>query len=319
MPSIRPDDGQTWRAPEDGDDVSCSNGGFEVFQDAPEVPEPPDPSTAQDRQERMDEDPESDNLNDELHMTDSSYFPEDVIEEDEDENDVTDVQEHRRQYAERHRRLEEFKQMNPDVLPDQLEIQFGHVQDVLQRLPNDVAVDSDIFRKELVNRGVSEALINQQMEDMAQFNAARYTSAGTPEPLSSPSAEDAADHSAWSATLPVRYTQQEQDRRAEQIHGPNSADQSVRGQNPVEDWETASIRRLGMPARESRVFIHLLRATVNDGTTEHVYTIERPAPVRADFDPTTSVLSIEVQLPVDPQTHWVYVGPEEEHSGQINQ
>lgn len=185
-----------------------------VLQDVSDPPVREEVSVTDDQKDNSGDDADDEGANeeepdDEDQMSETSCSPEEAIEDDEDEDDF-DVEEHRRVSAERARRLEELRKEDPDAVPGQRDIQFGHLQDVTAKLPNDVSDDPIRYREELLKRGVAEALMNQLMEDMALYNARTSTSAAAPERPASPSAEHASEHTGWNATLSVRSPRQEQ-------------------------------------------------------------------------------------------------------------
>jgi hypothetical protein len=98
---------------------------------------------------------------------------------------------------------------------------------------NDLLNDPHKFRQELLKKGVAEAIIDQQMEDMAALNASGYSPAETAERLTSPSGEQVMDNKAWTATLPVRSPQQKQDSEAEQSHISSASEQPTPGREPA--------------------------------------------------------------------------------------
>jgi hypothetical protein len=210
---------------------------FDVFQNAPDLPGRSDPATTQDQQPSGDEGWDPEDTNGESQTTDSSYFSE-VVHEDEDdaynadEDDETEGLS--RYFSEFDLKMEEFQHRNPDIPLDQLEIQVGYLQDVLDRLPNDLLDDPHKLRQELLIRGgVAEFIINQHMEYMAAFKAARHSPAETAAHLTSPSGEQVMDNTPWTATLPVRSPQQEQDLEAGQSQISSVNEQPAPGQESV--------------------------------------------------------------------------------------
>jgi hypothetical protein len=102
----------------------------------------------------LNKDGEADDPKDESQMTGSSNIPEDAMGEDSDDNDamIVDPEELAKAYEEGDRKLQECRQRNPNMLPNRLETQVGHLQNVLGKLPEDLAVNPKQYREEVMKR-----------------------------------------------------------------------------------------------------------------------------------------------------------------------
>lgn len=211
----------TEKEAEQGDDTVQSGYEADVSEDESDGPERKEVFATDVQQDDLggdhdEADPSDEDPNDEDQIAEASCSPEEAIKDDVEEGDFNDVEEHRRLLAERNSRLEEFAQRHPVFLPDQLDIQLQHVIDVLAKLPKDVKDDPARFREELVKRGVSEALINQQVDVMASYNAKGSTPAPIAESPMSPNAEPAWELTALNTPLPTRSTQSDQGQELQQ-------------------------------------------------------------------------------------------------------
>ncbi len=168
----------------------------DVFQDASDSSLQPELSLSQDPQSGVDKillamDPYKG-----IRTTESSHATEDAMEEnygrlyvEDDEGRigyVISAIEHKRLHLERALQLEQFRQRNPNIPTDQLEQQFDHLKDVIIELPHDLAQNPLEYRRRLVESGINETLIQQQMNDLAYFNAQQNLSTATRDRATSP-------------------------------------------------------------------------------------------------------------------------------------
>lgn len=302
MASTPPDDRQTSKKVDEINDTQTDSNDVDHFQDASESPDQAGPSATQEQQgdSNQDAEAEAEDPNDESQMTESSYFPEDPIEDK--DNDDDDVEERRRHQTGRKRRLAEFSlgfrpSFNPDVLPEQQEIQDRYLEDVLYMLHPDLANNSDEYRQELVKRGVAEDLIKQQEEQLAFHNANRHATAETSEWQTSPSAGNDVENAAWNATLPVRFPQQEQDPKGDHSHDLVRNEHPAESQEPVEHQREISGHQGPVPLLYASVRMPISMLLVVSESGETLYRYSQSELVRTEIDPRTHVLRVETRRP----------------------
>jgi hypothetical protein len=162
------------------------------------------------------EDAEAEDPNDESQMIESSHFLREAFGGDREGDEFFDAEEQKRHHTGRESRWKQFRQCDAVVPPDQLEVQFALLQDIIETLPTDILDDSDKFGEELLKRGVAEILIRPQLENMARFNAPRHAFDQSLERLPSALEKNAGDHTTRSAALPLRFQQRVHDAEAEE-------------------------------------------------------------------------------------------------------
>lgn len=134
---------------------------------------------------------------------------------------------------------------------------IGHVQDILPKLPNDAVDDPNQFRQELIRRGVADALIKRQMEDLALSSAARHASAERQERLTSLVTEHTTNATACCANLPIRCTQQEQDQRAGRSHDSRRDEQPAHSDRPARNPGNTIILATNVTClRNSHIYVY---------------------------------------------------------------
>lgn len=308
MTSTKAKDHQNEKGAAENEDTAHPGGKVGVHQDVSGPPEREVVSTTDDQtgnsgddaddegandEDHDDEDADGEDHNDEDQISETSYYPEEAIEDDMDEDDFN-VEEHRRVFAEQARRLEEFRKRHPDAVPNQLDIQYGHLQDVIATLPDDLSDDPVRYREELLRRGVAEALINQQMEDMALFNARPSTPTAAPERPTSPSAEHASEPTGWNATLAVRFPQEEQNQQREQHVDETRNERPASDQEQTEHEGTEPVQSEAEPPlspRCPRLFVSALTVVDEDGQT--LFSLESGELLRAQVIPPSSILYVD--------------------------
>jgi hypothetical protein len=177
------------------------------------------------------------------------------------------------------------------VPPDQLEVQFALLQDIIETLPTDILDDSDKFGEELLMRGVAEILIRLQLENMARLNATRHAFDQSLERLPSALEENAGDHTTWSAALPLRFRQRVHDAEAEEAR-------SLVTEQTDPDFKSADNQpfpKRAMPGLSASVPIPISLLSVFDQNGHIWYSRERCELLRADLYPVTNSLHVEVR------------------------
>lgn len=311
--SIRPEDLRAGKLATQDKSKSESTNDVDIFQDASDLPEKPDPFGPPGPLDNT-EHPDNHKLSDQSQKTVTNNLPEQIVDEDgdEDEYEDKDIEELMESINRCDRWLEQIKQRNPDVLPDQLEIHFSYLQGVLQKLPNNIADDPDKFREELVRRGLAGALIIQRMEDMAPF--AKQDSPECPEEADSVCAQRAADDGTWSVPLPLRSLQQEQGQQPAQSRVSGTCQQPEPPPGMVEamkilpdqmteqDWRTEAEEQRAAFRLCDRVPIALSGLSIIDDNRITPYSLTQRDLVRVELDLATNVLLIETRKP-SPSVH----------------
>ncbi len=175
---------------------------------------------------------------------------------------VISAEEHRRIHLERAFQLDQFRQRNPDIPPDQLENQFNRLREVITTLPPDLANDATAYRQKLVESGLSDTLIQQQMNDLAYLHAQRSVSATTRDRATSPATES-------SQLLP-----------ATQEHG------GVQEETPTGQGQESQL--------SATVSIPISALEVVTGASETVFELSQAEIQHARVHPATGFLRIEV-------------------------
>ena len=185
----------------------------DIFQDASDNADRATPSVTRGQQAGSKHDPEGDAEAEDPNK--NSEFAQGNYDDEEPPMEYNDGQED--EVEEQEGRWGGYRQespppFNPDILPEQQEIQEMYLADVLLDLPPDLANNPDAYRRELVKRGVAEDLIRQQEEHLARFNANRRS----PRPETSrwqtfpPAGNNDDNAAAWNATLPTRSAHEDQ-------------------------------------------------------------------------------------------------------------
>jgi hypothetical protein len=139
--------------------------GSDIFHDAPDSSAPAATQrTASDEEEgNQNEEPEGETLDDESG--------------DDSDSCLVDEEEASRLEAERQRRLKRLAQDHPHDGLDQHNIRISWLTDVLRKIDDVPDEKNDCYMGKLLRLGVDQALILQQVEDMAMYEARRRTQA----------------------------------------------------------------------------------------------------------------------------------------------
>jgi hypothetical protein len=307
------------RKPEEVDQINnpqSDRNDVDIFQDASDILNRATPLVTREQEAGCEHDPDADADAEPEDPNKDSQLAQACYDDEESQTEYKDGREDEMEEREggwagyTRYRQENPPPFNPDILPEQQEIQDMYLVDVLHDLPPDLATDPDAYRRELVKRGVAEDLIKQQEEHLARYNANKRSRPESSDWETLPAEENSRSNAAaWNATLPTRSAQQDPNRDPTRYHIRKSWQQAAPAAATGGDEPHTEHQQRGAAAPNNssisqqepvvslyasiRLPISSLVVVDESGDVLHIY--ERSELRIATVDPATECLRVETR------------------------
>jgi hypothetical protein len=271
------------------------------FEQASNPPERPESHTIHNGQNNLngDAEPEAGDPSDETRLTGSTRRSEEETEEDDHDEEIIHFNgaEEDAWPSEQGRGWTELGQSDANVLPDQLEIQFAHLLDVLGKMPDAIADDRYKIRQYLLKSGVMEYLIDQQGGCLAQSSAPKPSWTEDRAGPNSPPATHPVNLPAGTPVSPLLPTNNETDRQDQHIRNSDRRNDLPAEHNHWEEYLRTSRdpQRLGTSYFSLPILVAISGLEVRDSDNNMLYSLPQGQLFQAHIDLGTKILRVDVK------------------------